>query len=759
MPKTNVAATEIDLEAVLAAAIGKIFPLGPRVAHQLEFTLHLGHKEIGKNGRKSWVARGRADVLVTFRGEPLAIFEFKRPGLALQDQDEVQGLSYARLLQPKMAPLLVVTNGEETRFIETATGTRWVPEGMTEKAAADLIANAGKVAADALKMAVHTLMGQDPEVWSAGVAAASDQVFAEMTATPEHPARPLGLLRLPREASERILEAAQSARFIILSGAPLSGKTNVLAEVVQALNDGDGAALMVERGQGAVSRRIADILARALNWPITPEEARDWVRRLSLSEGPPLLIAIDGIDPDDAATVLELEDLTSATFGPRLTILAALDDHGATRLLQGSNGYGESPLGRRTGSPVTVGPLSRQEFSRAAAYVQTQGIGIMDGGQYSADLRQPWLLQALAMRLAALTGPGAGVVPSVMGVEVLNQARASFTDPELRRRFQGLARAMIADAQDRSRPPVMALQLASRFFARRETLDRLMKEADVQWLLHRGFVVPGLGEHDIPIVTIALPELAASELARVLAEDLAEEIKNSPAKAVDWLAGAASNFALGDVVAARAIFDVVDWRKSLPFNFIAEMAKSAPRRGRLSPDGRYAAWTPEAGEVEVVSEDGDPETIENLHPWLILSHVASRWTVADFGRGPERIDRHILLTVGRADFILRQPGPEFEFAALPVHEMSDGGEFVCYSAGIVEAVTLNMILYLQNETRTEADRFVDEALEEDDLYLTARLDLALRMLVRSGKTGLADWASDVLTAKVQSAMAARGLHH
>jgi type I site-specific restriction endonuclease len=63
----------------------------------------------------------RSDVLVSHNGKPLAVLELKRPGQALTESDEKQGLSYAALLHPP-PPLVVVTNGSDTRILDSYSG-------------------------------------------------------------------------------------------------------------------------------------------------------------------------------------------------------------------------------------------------------------------------------------------------------------------------------------------------------------------------------------------------------------------------------------------------------------------------------------------------------------------------------------------------------------------------------------------------------------------------------------------------------------
>ena len=84
MPVTtaaNAAITEVQFEAQLRAATLAAFPWLPAngLIHQKSFTFRFGKATVTVNGDAKSYALARADVLVIFQGEPLAIFELKRP--------------------------------------------------------------------------------------------------------------------------------------------------------------------------------------------------------------------------------------------------------------------------------------------------------------------------------------------------------------------------------------------------------------------------------------------------------------------------------------------------------------------------------------------------------------------------------------------------------------------------------------------------------------------------------------------------------
>lgn len=762
--------TEYDLETAISAAIEVAFPrLGAaNIKHQIEFTIRLGHATITAKGRESWIKRGRADVLLILNAKPLAILELKKNDLSLTANDGEQGLSYARLL-PVMAPFVVVTNGDETRIIETFSGQPYKAASPDAKTFEALMLSAAKVAAGDRDDAIATLMGADPQVWTSAVSAASATAVDALTATTAHPLRPFGPLKILRLATRQLAQKLRTSRLVLVSGPPLVGKTNVLEQLVRLINPQAAGGLFLECGASEVFRKIADLLADTLDWPIDPETARNWVRKVSRAGGPALVLAIDRLDPEDRDDVRMIEDLTSNTFGPALRVVVGLDEDATRRVLTGADGRSESPIGRRA-AIVEVADLAEPEYFQALEALAELDMGIMDGGQHSPDLRRPWLLQAMATRLSGVEREGIGVFPAVPGLEIIAQARANFTDTELRRRYRGLAQAVTADAQDQSKPYAMALELMGRYFVRRGTLEGFLPSSDVEWLLKQGYVTPSIADENVPILTIGLPELLASELARHLSVEMRELVENDPVEAAEWLAGAASNFLFGDIVAAQAFLDLSSGNSRVPLGLYDALANMTPVREATHAGQHLSTWVEGVGPIDVrpqedgstiltingedhtLEDNGDQgESIGNIHAWLILSQLASRRFVVEVNGSQHRLDPEALLLVGTADFVLRQPRNDMLMDSVPVHDSAEGGQFVCHNAGIVEAVTQSILKYLSNEPREDRDAFVSTAMDIDSIHLTARLDIALRMLTRSTDADLAAWAIEVLTSTVRPA--------
>src|SRR3546814_10154734 len=82
----------------------------------------------------------------------------------------------------------------------------------------------------------------------------------------------------------------------------------------------------MRRGSGpGLYRAVANLFAAELNWTLSTDDARSWLRRMSQAgAGPTLVVAIDDVAPGSAMAA-DLEELMSLRPGPRLKILVTTD--------------------------------------------------------------------------------------------------------------------------------------------------------------------------------------------------------------------------------------------------------------------------------------------------------------------------------------------------------------------------------------------------------------------------------------------------
>lgn len=773
--------TEQQFEAQVRAAVIKAFPLLPtdQLTHQTTFSFKFGHATVTVDGKARSKANARADILVFFQGKPLAVLELKRPGVRLTDDDHEQGLSYARVLHPR-PPLVVVTDGERTRIIETHSGELWEPAAPSEAALAALFTRAVTVAQADLKRAVGLLMGSSPDVWVQAVRQATAMAIEERSGSWGDPLSPFvrGFL-LPRRITwltRRLLEDRH--RLVLIDGGPLAGKSSVLRELAERTADhADLAVLYVDADPGVdLFETVASILAGALDWPVTRDEARHWLTGLSRADGPALVIAVDNMSSDRDDLRRDIEAVTSDRFGTGVRVVLAVDDAVANRLATLRNGRSASALSKRA-ARLSLGPLDNEEFRRAEAQLGLNRMSVIPGGRFSQELRTPWILRAMAAKAAAsphYENPALMAALSPLpGLDLIGHVRGHFdVGGAPFGRYRELARAVLEDGQDQARPFELKLELLGNFVVRRSTAQAHSDAEDLRSMLESGLVREARSESGENILVIRLPELMASEIARLLAEELPGLSRTDPAHAAQWLAGAASNLPLGDVIAAQALIDAAIRNRGLSLQLIAELRERPPVRQTLPAGTSTAAWMEGVGvfsmtlkddgavllerdgreELATPAEDGIAElvTFADLYPWLILSHLAGhRFELVAPGVTPApRLDPDLLLRVGACPTVLRRPGGDPDVTSVPVHDVAEDLSMVCHGAGIVEPITWSMLQFFGREAEGVADRLIDEALASAEPPLLARLDVALRQASRSADRKRAAWAARVRTERL-----------
>lgn len=670
-----------------------------------------------------------------------------------------------------------MTNGVDLRIVETHSGKQWQPAQPSQQAFQDLVASAARIATADMKQAIDSLMGTNAAVWMQAVRHTSVETIAELSASWDEPAHPFARnFLVPRKATAQVLRQVSSgARLILLEGAPLAGKSNVLREIcLRTMQHQAFATLYVESGVGCgILQSLADALTRSLAWSVTREEARSWLVRVSQASEHRLLLAIDGLDPTDSETRREIEDLSSTVFGPGISVIVAVDDATADKLVSAPNGLTASAIGRRA-LRIALGPLDDLEFQIAQQVLSKLRIGFMHGAGATPEFRQPWVLRAICapvLERIEQTEPHLSVaLPPLLSLDLIRHARERFADPELRRLFKAVATALLADTKDQSRDTSLMLESLEVNVVRRETLKQYLDAAELTGLIDRGFLKPAMHASGAPVLFIRLPELVASELARLLADELADLVRTDPRRAATWIAGAASNLPIGDVIAAQAIFDAVHRPGSLSFELITALLETPPERDPVSPGTRVATHFPGVGLVELVfkedgtavvdidgqlhtidvGDDGLSDTYTNIHQWLILSHLAALPFAMETAEGQQRVDPGILLMVGTADIVLRKPSGDHKMRAAPTHDLPGIGSMVCHKAGIIEPITLSIFRYLMREG-VQANDWIDAAINAESMPLLGRIHIALLQISTSANDELAARAKDMLAAKVSPA--------
>jgi len=769
--------TETDLEAEIRAAIKRAFPLLPEasIRHQIQFQFKFGHAVIKLDGSTPTSARARADVVLYFEDRPLAVLELKRESESLHSDDGQQGLSYARALNPS-PPLVVVTNGSETRYLETHTGNLWIAASKDELAFTSLMDSATTAAKTDLKMAIQTLMGTNPSFWVQAFRQASKSNMEELTGEIEDTDKPFGRnFLIPRRATTEVLNCLmENRKLVLLEGSSLVGKSNVLREICEQTEKADtSATLYIETGTGnSILQSLADALEDHLNWPVTSAEARFWLKKISESDGPELILAIDGLNSDDREIRREIEDLSGTKFGAKLKLVVALDPSVGRRIVS-TKGRNPSPIGHRA-VRVEVGPLDDEEFMNAVLVLLNKRLAFLRGADYTPEYRLPWVLRNVAAAsLSGFEGEDEDVklaLLPMLSTDLIRYARERFCDLPLQRNFARLAQAMIDEVQDPSRHAALASECNRTFAIRRNTLLQSFSTHELDALCEEGYLKEAIHQTaDEEICYVRQPALLASELARILKKGILARGNDEPEDTAIWLTTAASSLPLGEMIAAHAILESAGEEEGIRLGVISTLLATKPHAKPIAPGMVLAGSFPKLGYVkfkvigdtiiEVLSngraqrldlEEPVGQMYVDCTPWHILSNVfGSPVEILADDDELETIQGAILLQIASSEIPLHPSN--FLHQRLPMHDLPDGNSIICHSVGMVEQVTQSLFTYLQRDLGA-SKTWVDLALTRDSTALLARLHIALLEISRVNNPDLSTWASNALSNQVLPAL-------
>lgn len=783
---TTTTKTEADLEARANDALQKAIPWLDRkdIRHQLTFSFKLGHKNVPIDGSKSSRRQGRVDILIERGKERIAILELKRPGTKLTQADIDQGLSYARVLHPR-PPLVIVSNGDETRTYATHDG-RLLGDGDSDEAAfAKLTAAALKIAESDVRDAIATLMGPGSDVWMAAVRTASRETLESLSGGwGDSLATFTDGFHFPRKATALVRGALGSSRSVVaVEGAPLVGKTHVLGELAIVTRNSDDMAVLFVEASGSAAVGIADEIARilgsALGWRITAEEARHWLRTLGNAAGATLVIAIDGLGLEHDAIRRELEALTAQSNGQRLKFVIEADTAVIDRLWLGETRRKETLFARR-GTRVPVVTLDDDEFAQAQRVMGENGASFMHGAVRAEEYRQPWLLRSLLAN--TVNDPdrpddATALLAPLLSLSLFEHARKRFVQDPLVEQAATFARAVLDDYQRRDRTAELRLRAMHSFLVRKDVLRKHAQGEDYTAMWQSGLLGSTLDTNNRALMVGRIPELIASELARELAAELIERLKEEgeEAKVARWFVSLVAVLPLGDMIGAQALIDVAHETRGLSIPFINQLLERRPTIRPLKAGTEAVMWVPDVGKLEIsVRADGAAiirkpgtshrfelapgevgSTYGDLDSWLLLSHLAAA-PLGAFSVEEDRVvglfDAAVLGLVGKSQIPLRRVSIDPEKSGMHMHDAPDGASLVCSKEGIIEPITWSIFNFL-DRNGADADDWLEDACEEHSAALLSRISIALNQLATiNPETEAAKWARAWLDKEVRPAL-------
>lgn len=448
--------TEAELQARLEAKLRAVLPLlDAEIRLERHLHLRLGHHVIdidGMSGNPD-ATRGRYDFLVLSKGQALMMVELKASDVDVTEDDVRQALSYARLHEP-IVPLVLVTNGTKT-VLRRYDGHELQPADVAAGCLDSVLATAASLAASASEDAVRTLLGSSRDVWSQMLATWSREAVAALTGGVRDLKCPIAQdLVFERKAScEVTRNLARGERLLVVHGPPLSGITNVLAQIAGDASLGP-TALIDGKACSDILQFIANRMSRELSFGVSKDHLRGWLNTIGKLIG--ITLVVDGLPRDG------VDELVEYAGAGVLRLVLGLDSE-TFRRISTVPGRGQKAELGRAASDIELQPLSDEEFYWALDILDGACDALFfNGAQHSPQLRWPRALRVLAARLppkrqASVESNGRvskvmiGPIPGPASLEAYSRAFAA--DPSLKFDLQSLARAYLKDVDQHATNP------------------------------------------------------------------------------------------------------------------------------------------------------------------------------------------------------------------------------------------------------------------------------------------------------------------
>lgn len=270
-----------------------------QVSFERPFSIRLGRHE--HRVPAVW-ARGRCDCLVkSLSGRPLFVFELKRPGEAITDEDVAQAWSYANAHWPR-APFAIVSNGTDTRIIDTLTRERIegsvLPERWRSWSAGTAHLSMDELSAR--QEALTSFISMSATNLQAFSKAQVRDAMAPLTtaASGRRPAyhKPLNVARAAITTSIQEFMSGSHSAFVLTGGSGL-GKTTAMCMAAEQL--AEDRMVLVYLGI-SLHKPIGEAIADTFLWNFSATTSLpqifDRLARLSRQVNRPTVIVLDGVD-------------------------------------------------------------------------------------------------------------------------------------------------------------------------------------------------------------------------------------------------------------------------------------------------------------------------------------------------------------------------------------------------------------------------------------------------------------------------------
>jgi hypothetical protein len=741
---------EATLEAKINGELQKLFPSLGRIdlTHQLNFTLKLGRNTIEVDSKERY-SKAILDILVSYKGKPLCILELKNPNEELTEDDRDQGISYARLLTP-MPPFVVITNGKESNFYRTVDKQKWEISTVDEEKLQELISYGVSLAEKDMDEAVCFLLGRDDDVWVKVIEGITKEHIELLQGEVGDFGRPvIKDFSIQREITAQIeKDLVDGQKQIVLTGPPLSGKTNVFAQLCIS-NKSKGLIYlylnMANIGYGPL-QFLCNRFSRNLFLKKTADDVRGWlIHSLRSPSDYRLVLIVDNwYEITEESMLQEINELLDISSNSNIAIILGMTDTGFA-LSKSCPGRTESTVIGKC-KRHCLGYLNDSEFYSANEFFRQKYSACFEkGSEYSLLYRLPQTLRIISSKFqdeSSVSADKVRLIDSIPGYWLLDIVWRQ-TDGNIRLQSDMLnyANALLEMNYNTNKPWLVLFKYGWGGMEL-DKAENCLGASRCQRLEKQGHFKIIRSDGDI-LVMPTCPELVSGAAVEIISAGLQKYSINDIQEMYNYLISKSDLLPYGELVGVAALLRYSSIEPNGFSNIITKLYSDKPR-SEQPQKGKYEVYFPETGRIRLGCEDKmEGRLCANITPWLILSHLAGLQLVDS--EGDRTFHLNILANIGSYRYILWKPNPVPLYKMLPisVHEIGKTGEILCHKVGIVEPIVSamkNCFFFMP----LEMIELCKHSRDTQNIFLANRLTQAAENLKMSVNSDISDAAEQAL---------------
>lgn len=735
---------EKEFQTYTATVIAQLFPtlLPAKIEMEHSFSLKFGHHQVLIDGKEpgNYAKRSIFDILLKIDGKPIVLLELKKPGKDIEEEDVRQGVSYARLTTP-ITPLTVLSNGSATRLINTYTAEDLDIDTVDLELVDKLLSQALKLSQNELKNSISTLFENDHRIIFDVINSVTDSAFKSLTGEIQEIRKPLiNDFIIPRKGVSGILKALDDNTGVILTGDPFVGKTTIVYQLFEAAKE-SGHALFyinsVDQGYN-LFRRLAVFITTKMAYMVDENKVKEWLLLgFNRTHQDRFVVVFDHLryDAESAlkSEIVELYDL----FQPHNNRIILVTDNSNYDLLCHTEGRQAENFFSKNFKQIKLETFSPQEFEIANHLLAEQfGGGILPGGSYSGEYRNPRLWRLLGMvllneRESPDTFGVVDPVPSLRFLKLINNYLQF--DPQTVQDFRDLTKAYLEalPVKDANRNiQLMALNLP---MVEETELKKHVSSDVIRRLEASGFIEKRLVPEHIWVYLPKVPELIAGfaidyvkvKFLSLLQHDFDSNYQN--------FMDTCQYLPLGEIIAARII---IDWAYANEIEvlsrFIKKLQEDKPVIESSSGGMLVRLYLPGKGYEDVEIPPGEEQKfVNNLFPYLVLSHLTEMRFVDD-SKHPDMERARCIIAVGETDFMVRSLNVNTIYETVPTIDVGNIGNVIQSDIGIIEPIVQSIQMNIM-ETPTVVEALFRYAMDQKSYRLFHRIYIGAKFTPYLGR--------------------------